>query len=78
MPDIMIDYAHLNSWDENKLFNRQSELKGSVAPGDFGRLSDEALQELLAIARVLRKRTTSPSAKISSGKRAPAPSLDAL
>lgn len=77
MPDIMKDYEHLNTWDENKLFLRQLELKGSAPNGNFSALSDETLQELLAIGRVLRKRTTAPTAK-SSGKRAPAPSLDAL
>lgn len=78
MPDIMKDYEHLNSWDENALFNRQAELRQGFAPSDFGRLPDEALQELLAIGRVLRRRTTAPNAKTPSGKRAPAPSLDAL
>lgn len=78
MPDIMKDYDHLNTWDEPKLFARQQELKGSLKPGEtFADLSDEYLQELLAINRVLRKRTTAPTAKPSS-KRAPAPSLDAL
>lgn len=75
MPDIMKDYTHLDTWDETALFNRQIALK-ATAP-TFGELSDEALQELLAINRTLRKRTTSPAAKTSS-KRAPAPSLDSL
>lgn len=78
MPDIMKDYEHLNTYDDNRLFTRQSELKGSAPAGNFSLLSDEALQELLAIARVLRRRTTAPTAKSTSSKRAAAPSLDAL
>lgn len=78
MPDIMKDYEHLNSWDENKLLIRQMELKATAPNGNYGQLSDETLQELLAIGRVLRKRTTAPTAKSAAGKRAPAPSLDAL
>lgn len=74
MSDIMKDFAHLDSWDDGKLFTRQAELKASA---DLKQLPDEVLQELLAIMRVLRKRTTSPTAKAAT-KRAPAPSLDAL
>ena len=74
MSDIMKDFTHLDTWDDNKLFNRQAELKASA---DLKQLSDDVLQELLAIMRVLRRRTTSPTAK-ASAKRAPAPSLDAL
>lgn len=76
MPNIMIDYEHLNSWDEPKLLGRQQDLKSAAANGNFSSLSDETLQELLAISRVLRKRTTAP--KAASSKRAPAPSLDSL
>lgn len=75
MPNIMDDFEHLNTWDDTRLLQRQAELKGSTPVGD---LSDAVLQELLAIARVVRRRTTAPNAKTSSSKRAPAPSLDAL
>lgn len=75
MADIMKDFVHLDSWDDNQLFNRQAELKGSAPAKD---LPDATLQELLAIMRVLRRRTTSPTAKAASSKRAAAPSLDAL
>ena len=75
MADIMKDFTHLDSWDDNKLFNRQAELKATAPVAT--QLSDEVLVELLAIMRVLRKRTTSPTAKAAT-KRAPAPSLDAL
>lgn len=74
MPDIMKDYTHLDTWSDTQLFDRMTALKG-LAPS-FGELPDEALQELLAINRSLRKRTTAP--KASSSKRAPAPSLDSL
>ena len=75
MPNVMIDYDHLNSWDEPRLLARQQLLKES-AP--ITELSDEALQELLAIMRVLRRRTVAPTARSTSTKRAPAPSLDSL
>lgn len=76
MPDIMKDFTHLDTWSDDQLFNRQAEIKASVET--LSSLSDEALQELLAIARVLRRRTTSPTAKASGKTRAAAPSLDAL
>lgn len=76
MPDIMKDYAHLDTWDDNALFARMSALKTS-APS-FGELSDEALQELLAINRTLRKRTTAPTATRAKAAKASAPSLDML
>lgn len=75
MPDIMKDYTHLDTWSDTQLFDRQSALKASAPT--FKQLSDEALQELLAINRSLRKRTVAPTAK-SASKRAPAPSLDSL
>lgn len=74
MPDIMEDYKHLDGWDDNKLFGRQSELKNSgLAMKD---LSDETLQELLAINRVLRRRAHAPKPKAST--RAAAPTLGQL
>lgn len=76
MPNIMTDYEHLNSWDEPKLLQRQQTLKGGAPDGNWNQLSDEALQELLAIGRILRKRTTAPKAAASS-KRTPV-SLDSL
>lgn len=77
MPNIMTDYEHLNAWDEPKLLGRQQDLKGSAPNGNFSQLSDEALQELLAIGRILRKRTTAPKAATAS-KRAGPVSLESL
>jgi hypothetical protein len=73
----MDSYEHLNSWDPVKLFERRSALIGAAPNGDFKQLSDEALQELVAIARVLRKKT-SPAARVSGGKKAITPTLDVL
>lgn len=75
MPDIMQDFKHLETFSDAALFERQTVLKNSSG-GNMEALSDDALQELLAIARVLRRRTTAPKAKSSS--RAAAPTLDAL
>lgn len=76
MPNIMTDFEHLKSWDSLKLFARQSELKGLAPNGDMRQQSDAALIELLAIARILRTRTSAP--KVASSKKAAAPTLDAL
>lgn len=76
MPNIMTDFEHLKGWDSLKLFARQAELKGLAPNGDMRQQSDAALIELLAIARILRTRTSAP--KVASSKKASAPTLDAL
>jgi hypothetical protein len=73
----MDQFEHLNSLTPIQLFERRSNLIGAAPNGDFKQLSDEALQELVAIARVLRKKTT-PQTRISGWKKAPPPTLDAL
>jgi hypothetical protein len=77
MTNLMDDFKHLNDMSSVQLFERRSTLIGAAPNGDFKSLTDEALQELVAIARVLRKKVT-PQSRISGGKRAPAPTLDAL
>jgi hypothetical protein len=77
MTNLMDDFAHLNTMTPVQLFERRSALIGAAPNGDFKQLTDEALQELVAIARVLRKKVT-PQSRITGGKRAPAPTLDSL
>lgn len=73
MPNLMTDYEHLKTKDTTALLMRREEVKASAPdPKD---LSDEALQELLAIARILRTRTVAP--KAASVKKVAA-NLDAL
>lgn len=73
MPNIMDDFTHLDGLSIPELHGKYQMLKGE---GPSTQLSDEVLQELLAITRILRKRSTAPQAKKSSAKIAP--SLDAL
>lgn len=75
MSDVMQEFTHLQGLDHTALLSRRQTIL-SASP-DMKQLSDEALQELVAIARILRKRATAPTAKPSS-RRAAAPSLDAL
>ena len=67
MVNVMDIFEHLNSMSPVQLFERRSALIGAAPNGDFKLLSDEALQELVAIARVLRKKT-SGTPKVSGGK----------
>lgn len=55
MTDVMDNYDHLNSMSQLQLFERRSALVGSAPNGDYRQLSDEVLQELVAIHRILRK-----------------------
>lgn len=74
MTDLMDEWtSKLEGKTIGELFNRRQELIGA---GPTTNLSDEVLQELLAIARVLRKRSSAPQPKKSA--KAAAPSLDAL
>lgn len=74
MPDFMDQFKHLNDKTQGELLARYQDLKASGAPKD---LSDETLQEMLAITRILRGRSAAPTSKKPSA-RAVAPSLDAL
>lgn len=77
MPDIMQDFAQLNDLTQEQLFLRRQQIVGNYPDGNYAKMTDENLQELLAIARVLRKRTSAPT-RGSSGRAKVTPSLDAL
>lgn len=76
MPDLMKDFEHLKAMETTALMDRRSILLASAPNNDPREHSDETLQEMLAIARILRTRTVAP--KAAPGKRAVAPTLDAL
>lgn len=76
MSDVMQEFTHLQGLDHVQLLARRQQLI-SARP-DPKLLTDEALQELVAISRILRKRAIAPAAKSTSSRRAAAPSLDAL
>ena len=77
MTNLMDEFEHLNMLTPLQLYERRGALIGSAPNGNFKELSDEALQELVAIHRVLRRKTVPPG-RISGGKKAPAPTLDSL
>lgn len=76
MSDIMTEFPHLATKTLGELHQRYQILKDGPRTGPNNGLSDDVLQELIAIYRVLRKRSSAPAAKVS--KKAAAPSLDAL
>jgi hypothetical protein len=65
MTDVMDEFTHLNQMSQVQLFERRTQLVGSAPNGDYRQLSDEALQELVAIHRILRRSSggKSPRAK---------------
>ena len=77
MPDIMQDFTSLNDLTQEQLFLRRATITGTYPDGNYAKMSEEHLQELLAIARVLRKRTSAPT-RGSTGRAKVTPSLDAL
>ena len=59
MSNVMDAFAHLDAMTATQLFERRTTLIGTSPQGDYKDLSDEALQELVAISRVLRRKSTS-------------------
>lgn len=75
MTDVMDAFKHLDSMTQLQLFERRSALVGSAPNGDYRQLSDETLQELVAIHRILRKHSGAGKA---SRARPDTPTLDQL
>jgi len=59
----MEDFDHLKSLTQLQLFERRSALVGSAPNGNYRALSDEVLQELVAIHRILRKHSAPKAAR---------------
>jgi len=79
MTNVMDDFRHLEGLSQTQLFERRSALIGSAPSGDYKQLSDEVLQELVAIHRVLRRKTSSGTKPAVSRKGANlVPSLDSI
>lgn len=55
MTDLRDGYKHLDSMSQVQLLERRTALIGSAPNGDYHQLSDEVLQELVAIHRVMRR-----------------------
>jgi len=77
MSNVMDSFVHLDSMSPTDLLSRRSTLIGSAPNGDYKKLTDEALQELVAIARVLRRKS-SPATSTKSRQKDMVPTLDAI
>lgn len=75
MTDVMSEFPSLQDKSLGELHQRYQQLKDGPRDGPNGGLSDAVLQELIAISRILRKRSAAPATKTAKKI---APSLDAL
>jgi hypothetical protein len=79
MTNVMDSFQHLEGMSQTQLFERRTTLIGSAPDGDYKQLPDETLQELVAIHRVLRRKTSSGTKPSVSRKGANlVPSLDSI
>jgi hypothetical protein len=79
MSNAMDEFAHLNDLTAVQLFERRSNLIGQAPDGNFKLLTDDNLRELVAIARILRKKVSPAAAAKNAAARKPmVPSLDSL
>jgi len=78
MSNVMDDFAHLDFFTPTQLFERRTELIGMSPSGEYKDLSDLTLQELVAIARVLKRRTSTTKPSVSRKGANAVPSLDAI
>lgn len=77
--NVMDQFQHLDNMTQAQLFERRTALIGTAPNGDYKDLPDEVLMELVAIHRVLRRRTapaTKPS--VSRKGRDIIPTLDSI
>ena len=76
---VMDEFSHLNDLSPVQLFERRSTLIGAAPDGNFKLLSDDSLRELVAIARILRKKVSpAAAAKAASHRKPLVPSADML
>lgn len=74
MTNVMNEFPHLDNMSATQLFERRSQLIGSAPNGDYKQLPDEVLMELVAIHRVLRRKSspaTKPSVSRKGGNMVP-------
>jgi hypothetical protein len=69
----MDHFKHLDTMSQIQLLERRSALVGSAPNGDYRQLSDEALQELVAIHRIVRKYSGPKTASRSIKSEIPTP-----
>jgi len=78
MSNVMDDFLHLNDCTAVQLFERRSTLIGQAPDGNFKLLSDDSLRELVAIARILRKKVSPAATRTSTPRKPLVPTLDSL
>ena len=76
MTNVMDAFGHLDTMTQPQLFERRSNLVSAAPSGDYRQLTDEALQELVAISRVLRRKASTIPPRARKG--AFVPSLDSI
>jgi hypothetical protein len=76
MTNVMDAFQHLEALSQTQLFERRSALIGSAPNGDYKFLSDEVLQELVAIHRTLRRKSSANKPSVSRKGANMVPSLD--
>lgn len=67
MPEINNVYAEAREMEIPQLHGRREEILQSAPEGDYSKLSDEALSELLAINRALRSKIAHSSSGSKKG-----------
>lgn len=82
MPEIRDYYVYVKDLDIAALHQRKNDLLAGKLPGEYRDLDDDALAELLAITRELRKRAAVSPKRANGGRKPKTPkdkeSLDAL
>ena len=78
MSNVMDEFAHLNDCTPVQLFERRSTLIGEAPNGNFKLLSDNSLRELVAIARILRKKVSPAATRTTTSRKPLVPTLDSL
>lgn len=78
MSNVMADFQHLDGMSQTQLFERRTALIGSAPNGDYKHLPDEVLMELVAIHRVLRRRTSTTKPTVSRKGANLVPTLDSI
>jgi hypothetical protein len=80
MPEIRDYYSHVKDMDITQLHQRRNELVSTAPSGQYRDLEDEALAELLAITREMRKRAAVGTKRTAKAPRVKVDkeSLDAL
>ena len=76
MTNVMDAFVYLDGMTEAQILQRRTAIIGSAPNGDYKLLSDEDLQELVAIHRVLRRKTSSGAPRVSRKGSDMVPTLD--